>query len=84
MLFAANTAVEQIVIAGASRLRFLYCIYMIRMFTNTTRSMEAEQRLCSKAMTSEVCLLQYFRGYKKWIPLSSKFWAINSRSLCSW
>jgi len=53
------------------------------MYTNTTRSIEAEQRLCSKAMTSgEVDLLQNFRGYKKWIPLSSKFWAINSR--CSW
>jgi len=67
MLFAANTAFEQIVIAGALRLRFLYCIYVLRMYTNTTGSIEAEQRLCSKAMISEVGLLQTFRGYKKWI-----------------
>jgi len=31
---------------------------------------EAEQRLCSEALTSEVGLLQHFRAYKKWIPLA--------------
>ena len=56
------------------RLR-LYCIYTLRIYTNTARSTEAEQRL----LTSETGLLQNFRGYKKWIPLSSSFWAINSR-----
>jgi len=40
------------------------------MHTNTARSTEAEQRLCSEALTSEVGLLQNFRAYKKWIPLS--------------
>jgi len=39
------------------------------MYTNTARSTEAEQRLCSEAPTSEVGLLQIFRAYKKWIPL---------------
>jgi len=39
---------------------------------------EAEQQLCSEALTSEVGLLQTFRVYKKWIPLSN-IWAINSR-----
>jgi len=40
------------------------------MCTNTARSTEAEQRLCSEALTSEVGLLQNFRACKKWIPLS--------------
>ena len=61
------------------RLRFLYGIYTLRMYTNTARSIEAEQRLCSEALTSDIGLLQNFRAYKKWIPLSSNFWAINSR-----
>jgi len=38
------------------------------MYTNITRSTEAEQRLCSEALTSEVGLLQNFRACKKWIP----------------
>jgi len=59
------------------RLRFLYCIYTLWMYTNTARSIEAEQRLCSEALTSEVGLVQNFRAYK-WILLSSNFWAINS------
>jgi len=40
------------------------------MYTNTARSTEAEQRLCYEALPSEVGLLQNFRAYKKWIPLS--------------
>jgi len=73
MLFAANIAVEQEVIA-AVRLRFLYCIYTLRMYTNIARSIEAEQRLCSEAMAfDEVSLLQNFRAYKKWIPFSCNF-----------
>jgi len=47
----------------------LYCIYALLMYTNTARSTEGEQRICSKALTSEVGLLQNFRAYK-WIPLS--------------
>jgi len=44
------------------------------MYTNTARSIEAEQRLCYEAMTSnEVGLLQNYRAYKKWIPFSSNF-----------
>jgi len=44
------------------------------MYNNTARSIEAEQTLCSEAMTSdEVGLLQNFRAYKKWIPFSSNF-----------
>jgi len=42
------------------------------MYTNTARSTEAEQRLCSEALTSEVGLLQNFRACKK-IPLSPNF-----------
>jgi len=50
------------------------------MHTNTARSIEAEQRFCSEVMTyDEVGFLQNFRAYEKWIPLSSNFWAINSR-----
>jgi len=40
------------------------------MCTNTACSTEAEKRLCSEALTSEVGLLQNIRAYKKWIPLS--------------
>jgi len=39
------------------------------MDTNAARSTEAEQRLCSEALTYEVGLLQNTRSYK-WIPLS--------------
>jgi len=61
------------------RLRFLYCICTLLMYTNTARWIEAEQILCSEAMTSdEVGLLQNFRVYKKWIPFSFNFWAIIS------
>jgi len=61
------------------RLRVLYCIYTLLMYTNNARSTEAKQRLCSEALTSEVGFLQNFRAYEKWIPLSSNFWAIKSR-----
>jgi len=61
------------------RLR-LYCIYTLWMYTNTARSIEAEQRLCSEATTSEeVGLLQNFRAFRKWTPFPSNFWAINLR-----
>jgi len=61
-------------------LHFLYCICTLLMYTNTARSIEVEQRLCSEAMTSdEVGLLQNFRAYKNWIPFSFNFWAIISR-----
>jgi len=40
------------------------------MCTNTACSTEAEKRLCSEALTSEIGLLQNIRAYKKWIPLS--------------
>jgi len=40
------------------------------MCTNTACSIEAEQRLCSAALTSEFGLLLNFRTYKKWIRLS--------------
>jgi len=44
MLYAANMAVEQEVIAAAITIA-LYCIYTLRMYTNTARSLETEQRL---------------------------------------
>jgi len=34
----------------------------------------------AEAPTSEVDLLQNLRSYKKWIPLTSNFWAINQRT----
>jgi len=61
------------------RLRFLYCIYTLLMYTNTTRSVEARQRLWSEALTSEVGLQQNVHAFKKWNPLSSNFWTIKSR-----
>jgi len=63
------------------RLR-LYCLYMLRMYTNIARSTEAEQRLCSEALTSEAALLQNFRAYEKWIPLSSIFERLFH--ICNW
>ena len=48
------------------RVRFFHCIYTLWMYTNTARSVEAEQRLCSEAMTSdEVGLLQNFGAFRK-------------------
>jgi len=44
MLYAANMAIEQEVIAAAITIA-LYCIYTLRMYTNTALSTEAEQRL---------------------------------------
>jgi len=43
------------------------------MYTNTARSVEAEQKVCSEALTSEVGFLQNFRAYEKWIQLASTF-----------
>ena len=71
--------------ARSHRGRHQDCAYTVftrfwfTLYTNTARSTEAQQRLCSEALTSEVGLLQNFRAYKKWIPLSSNFWAIYSR-----
>jgi len=60
-----NIALEQEVIAAAFMTALIF--YTLLMYTNTARSTEAEQRLCSEALTSEVSLLQNFRTYK-WIP----------------
>jgi len=40
------------------------------MYTDTARSTEAEQRLRSEALTSEVGLLQNIRAHKTWVLLS--------------
>jgi len=53
MLFAANITAEQDVIAAAITIALL----TLRMYTNTACSNEAEQQLCSEALTSDVgCL----------------------------
>jgi len=66
-----STALEQEVIAAViMTARLLYCIYMLLMGTNAACSTKAKQRFCSEALTSEVGLLQNFRPYKKWIPLT--------------
>jgi len=65
-----SIALEQEVIAAAiTTARLLYCIYTLLMCTNTACSTEAEQRLFSEALISEVGLLQNIRAYK-WSPLS--------------
>ena len=66
-----SIALEQEVIAAAiTTARLLFCIYTLLMCTNTTCSTDAEQRICSEALTSEVSFLQNIRSYKKWILLS--------------
>jgi len=61
---------EEVIAAAIATARLLYRIYQLLMCTNTASSTEAEQWLCSEALTSEVGLLQNIRAYKKWIPLS--------------
>jgi len=59
---------EKAFIAAALTIALLiaYCIYTLWMYTNIARSIEAEQRLCSEAMTSdEVGLQQTFRAFRK-------------------
>jgi len=76
ILFAANMAIEQEVIGAAITIAFLtlYLHSSDVLYTNTARSIEAEQRLAlTETLTSEVGLLQNFRAYKKWIPLPSYF-----------
>jgi len=66
-----SIAFEQEAIAATITIaRLLYCIYTLLMYTNTACSTQAERRLCSEALTSEVGLLETFRTYKKWIPLT--------------
>jgi len=44
-------ALEQEVIASAIAIALIaYCIYTLLMYTNTARSTEAKQRLCSEAL----------------------------------
>jgi len=45
MLFAANIAVEQDVIAAAITIALLYCIYTLRMYNNTFNRSRAETLL---------------------------------------
>jgi len=72
MLFEASITVEQDVIAAAITIaRASYTVF-IRFGCAPTQH-EAEQRLCSEALTSDVGLQQNFGSYKKWIPLSSNF-----------
>jgi len=47
MIFAANIVVEQEVIAAGITIALLILIYTLQMYTNTARSVEAEQRICS-------------------------------------
>jgi len=61
------------------RLRFLYCIYTLQMYTNTARSIEVEQKFCSEAMTSDEVGLRNVWASRKWTPFLSHSWAMNSR-----
>jgi len=71
-----NIALEQEVIAAAITIA-LVLLYLhasdVHQQRNRARSTEAEQRLGSEALTSEVGLLQNVRAYKKWIPSTSNF-----------
>jgi len=69
-----NLALEQEVIEAAITIELILYLHASDVgYTNTARSTEAEQRLCSEALKSDVGLLQNFRAYKKWISLSSNF-----------
>jgi len=61
-----NIGLEQEDIAAAITIA-LILIYTLLVYANTVRSTEAEQRLCSEALTYEVGFLQSFRAYKEWI-----------------
>jgi len=65
-----SIVLEQEVIAAAITTA-LVILYLLAsdVHQHSTYSTEAEQRLCSEALPSEVGLLQNFRAYK-WIPLS--------------
>jgi len=49
------------------------------MYTNTACAAEAEQRLRSEALTSEIGLLQNIRAYKKWIPFTMEKKSFSSK-----
>jgi len=57
-----SIVLEQEVIAAAITTALVILYYTLLMYTNTARSTEAEQRLCSEALPSEVGLLQNFRS----------------------
>ena len=64
------------------RLRFLYSIVYTRFGFAPTQHFQSKPSRdfpLTEALTSEIGLLQNFRAYRKWIPFSSNFWAINSR-----
>jgi len=67
-----NVALEEEVIAATITIALILYLHVSDVH-HTARPTEAEQRLCSEALTSEEGLLQNFRGYKKWIALSSNF-----------
>ena len=72
MIFVANIVVEQEVIAADITIALLILIYTLQMYTNTARSVEAEQRICSNWGTD---LLQNVCLYKKWISVFIYFFS---------
>jgi len=68
--FSRHSAVEQEVIVTAIKIA-LYIFTRFLIHTNT-RSIEAEQQVCSKTPTPETCL-QNLCAYKMWILSNS--WA---------
>jgi len=74
MLFTANIAVEQEVIAADKTIALLILSLRASDVHQKARSIKAKERLCSEALTlDEVGLLQNFRAYQKWILFSSNF-----------
>jgi len=60
---------QEVITAAITIALLIQCgIYTLWMYTNTGRSIKAEQRLGSEVLTSEVGLLHNFRAYKKRIP----------------
>ena len=61
------------------RLRFLYCIYALRMHTNTARSIEAEHaETALRQWLPKQAFYKTFSHIRSGFPLSSNFWTIIS------
>jgi len=68
-----NIALEQEAIAAAITITLVILYLHDSDVHQHSTFTEAEQRLCSEALTSKVGLLQSLRAYKKLIPLSFDF-----------
>jgi len=65
MLYAANMAIEQEVIAAAITIALILYLHSSNVHQHSTFK-GSRTETCSEALTSEAGLLQNFRAYKKW------------------